>query len=55
MPLVLSKFITNPIRSVSLALLLVNVDQPLDIISALVTCASRANEVTSADAYDQDD
>jgi len=50
MPLVLSKVITNAIRSISLTLACINVDQTLDVISALVTCASRAKQVASANA-----
>jgi hypothetical protein len=45
MPLILSRVITNPIRSVSSTLLLVNVYKSLDVISALVTHTGRAYEV----------
>jgi hypothetical protein len=50
MPLVLSKVITNPIRSISFSLPLVNVYQTLDVISTLVTIASRAKQVASANS-----
>jgi hypothetical protein len=50
MPLVLSKVITYAIRSVSLALPCINVDQPLDVISTLITIASRAKQVASANS-----
>jgi hypothetical protein len=43
--LILSVVITNSIRSISFALSSVNVDEPLDVITALVTHTGRAYEV----------
>jgi hypothetical protein len=45
MCLVLSVYVTDPMYAISFALLGINVDQTLDVITALVTHTGRAYEV----------
>jgi hypothetical protein len=50
MCLILSVYVTSALNTISFALLGINVDQPLDVITALIACAVSANQIARSNA-----